>query len=62
MESYPASFAGKWIAWSPDGRRVVASDTTLRRVRARALRAGYAEVILERVPRNLEPVQAESDS
>jgi hypothetical protein len=61
-ESYPVSYAGKWIAWTPDGRRVVASATTLPQVRARAMRAGYAQVILERVPRNLEPVLAAPDS
>ena len=60
--SYPASYAGKWIAWTPDGRTIVASAKTLQGVRRQATRAGHDQVILERVPRNWEPVLGEPAS
>ena len=55
-EHYPESYAGKWIAWTPDGRTIVASATTLSSVRRKAFLAGHAQIILERLPQNWEPV------
>jgi Family of unknown function (DUF5678) len=58
----PVSYAGKWIGWTPDARKIVASGPTPQKVLALAKEAGYPRVILERVPRNLEPIQEKSDS
>ncbi len=55
--TYPASYAGMWVAWTPDGRRIVASSKTLQGVEAKAMRAGHRRTIVERIPRNYEPVQ-----
>jgi hypothetical protein len=61
-KDYPISYAGKWIGWTPDARKIVASGRTPQKVLALAKQAGYREVILERVPRNLEPVEDKSHS
>jgi hypothetical protein len=61
-ESSPVSYAGKWIGWTPDTRKIVASASTPQKLLALARKAGYPEVILERVPRNLEPVEDKSVS
>ncbi len=43
---------GRWVAFSPDGRRLIASCTTLAALDAQVRAAGEnpAEVLLERVP------------
>jgi hypothetical protein len=51
------SHAGKWVAWSPDGRRIVAGARTLRAAMTRAVKAGHPRPIIEYIPRHLEPVQ-----
>ena len=61
-KAYPVSYAGKWVAWSHDGRHIVASSKSLKGVMSLALRAGYARPILERVPRNVQFVLGKSDS
>jgi len=61
-DSSRISYAGKWIGWTPDARKIVASGSTPQKVLALARKAGYLEVILERVPRNLEPVEDKSVS
>jgi hypothetical protein len=61
-KAYPNSYAGKWVAWSPEGRHVVASAKSLKRAMSLALRAGYTRPIMERVPNNLEFVLGKSDS
>lgn len=60
--SSTVSYAGKWIGWTPDARKIVASGSTPQEVLALARQAGYPKVILERVPRNLEPIQGKFDS
>jgi hypothetical protein len=55
-KSHHKSYAGKWIAWTPDGRRIIASASSVRKVRSLAMRMGCFEPLLERVPRNREPV------
>ncbi len=55
-KSRPKSYAGKWIAWTPDGHRIIASASSVRKVRSLAMRMGCFEPLLERVPRNTEPV------
>jgi hypothetical protein len=47
-----ARYAGKYVAWSPDGRRIVASDEDLEKVAAAVVAQGYdpGEVVLSSVP------------
>lgn len=47
-----AKYAGKHIAWSPDGDSIVASDEDLARVIAAVKASGYdpAECVLSSVP------------
>jgi hypothetical protein len=59
LPHYPVSYAGMWVAWTPDGRRIVASSKTLRGVQAKALRVGLPDPLIERIPRNHEPVIAD---
>ena len=60
-EHYPESYAGKWIAWTPDGRTVVACAMTPASVRRKAFLAGHPKIMLERVPRNWEAILAQPD-
>jgi hypothetical protein len=47
-----AKFAGKYIAWSPDGTRILASDDDLEKVAAAVEDLGYdsSEIVLGSVP------------
>ena len=47
-----AKYAGKYIAWSPDGARILASDIDLEKVAAAVEDQGYdsSEVVLSSVP------------
>jgi hypothetical protein len=47
-----ARYAGKYVAWSPDGTRIVASDEDLQRVAAAVVAEGFdpGEVVLSSVP------------
>ncbi|QDV39131.1 hypothetical protein [Tautonia plasticadhaerens] len=45
----PRELAGRWIAWSADGRRIVASGTTLDEARRRAGEATSERVSFERL-------------
>jgi len=60
-KSYPTSYAGKWIAWTPDCRRIIASASSLKKVQSLALRKGYSQAVLERVPLNSEPILGDND-
>jgi hypothetical protein len=51
-KSHPTSYAGKWIAWTPDGRKIIASASSVRKVRSLAMRMGYYEALLEPIPFN----------
>jgi hypothetical protein len=42
--------AGKWVAWSADGRTIVASGDTLAEVRERADKAQVGRVSYEHLP------------
>lgn len=46
--SIPPSLAGRWVAWSADGLRIVGSGTTLAEAIAEAAGAGESDPILER--------------
>jgi Family of unknown function (DUF5678) len=47
-----AKYAGKYIAWSPDGKRILASDDDLEKVAAAVEDQGYdsSEIVLSSVP------------
>jgi hypothetical protein len=49
-EILPLSLAGKWVAWSSDGMRIVAAAPTIEEAEQLAAEAGEAEPILERHP------------
>jgi hypothetical protein len=48
----PRAYAGKWVAWSADGRRIVAVGDTLKSCEQAAARAGFHadQVAIDRVP------------
>lgn len=43
-------FAGKWVAWSSDGSRIVASGGSLKETVAAAKSAGEADPAFEWIP------------
>ena len=47
-----ARYAGKYVAWSPDGTRIIASDEDPLKVVAAVDGSGYdpAEVVMEPIP------------
>jgi hypothetical protein len=47
-----AKYAGKYIAWSPDGTRILASDDDLEKVAAAVEDQGYdsSDIVLSAVP------------
>jgi hypothetical protein len=49
-EVLPLSLAGKWVAWSSDGIRIVASGSTIDEANQLAAEAGEAQPILELHP------------
>jgi hypothetical protein len=53
VEVVPRAAAGKWVAWSADGRRIVAVGDTQKACELAAARAGFPadSVAIDRVPR-----------
>ncbi len=49
-EVLPLSLAGKWVAWSSDGMRIVAASESSAEAERLAIAAGEPEPILERHP------------
>jgi hypothetical protein len=49
-EILPLSLAGKWVAWSSDGMRIVASAVTSEEAERLAIAAGEPEPILQPHP------------
>ena len=49
-EILPLSLAGKWVAWSSDGMRIVAAGETIDEAERLAAEAGEPEPIFERHP------------
>jgi hypothetical protein len=47
-ESIPRELAGRWIAWSADGLRIIGSGTTLKEAEKVASAAGDPDAIYER--------------
>ncbi len=46
----PRHLAGKWIAWSRDGMRIIAIGPTFEEARAKGREAGVPEPLVECVP------------
>jgi hypothetical protein len=48
----PREYAGKWIGWSADGRRIIAVGSDFESCEQAAARAGFSadQVAIERVP------------
>jgi hypothetical protein len=51
-QKVPLEYAGKWIAWSADGLKIVAVASTMKACETAAERAGFADdqVAFEHVP------------
>jgi hypothetical protein len=56
VQSVPREYAGKWLAWSADGRRIVAVGDTYKACEQAATTAGYPadQVAIDRVPESRE--------
>ncbi len=52
VQSVPREYAGKWLAWSADGRRIVAVGDTYQACEQAAATAGHPadQVAIDRVP------------
>ena len=52
VDVVPREYAGRWIAWSADSRRIVATGASFAACEAAAARAGFPsdQVAIERVP------------
>jgi hypothetical protein len=48
----PPEYANRWIAWTRDGRRIVADGATFKACEASAARAGFApdQVTFDKIP------------
>jgi hypothetical protein len=46
----PREYAGKWLAWSPDGLRIVAVADSFEDCERAAAAAGFTAVAIDRVP------------
>ena len=47
----PLEYAGQWIAWNPDGTRIVASGRTLQEAAQAAATAGESQPVFAKVPK-----------
>jgi hypothetical protein len=52
VQVVPREYAGKWIAWSADGRLIIAVDKSFESCERVAIQAGFLpdQVAIERVP------------
>jgi hypothetical protein len=52
VQVVPREYAGKWVAWSPDGRKIIAVAGTFAACESAAARAGFpaGRVAIDRVP------------
>jgi hypothetical protein len=52
VQVVPRAYAGKWVAWSPDGRRIISVAETFAAREATAAHAGFpaGRVAIDRVP------------
>ena len=47
----PLEYAGQWVVWTKDLKRIIAHGTTLDEVAQVARQAGEDEIVFEKVPR-----------
>jgi len=47
----PLEYAGQWVAWTKDLKRIIAHGATLDEVAQVAQQAGEDEIVFEKVPR-----------
>ena len=54
VQPVPREYAGKWVAWSADGRRIVAVGDTAKACEQAAATAGHPanRVAIDRVPQS----------
>jgi hypothetical protein len=52
VQVVPREYAGKWVAWSPDGREIIAVAATFAACETAAAHAGFpaGRVAIDRVP------------
>jgi hypothetical protein len=52
VQVVPREYAGKWVAWSADGREIVAVADSFRSCEQAAVRAGFRadQLAIDRVP------------
>jgi hypothetical protein len=44
-------YAGKYVAWAPDGHRIVAVASTFEAAERKAAKAGYSRVAIDKIPK-----------
>jgi Family of unknown function (DUF5678) len=44
-------YAGKYVAWAPDGLRIVAVGSSFEAAERKAAKAGYPQVAVARIPK-----------
>jgi hypothetical protein len=47
----PIGYAGQWIAWNPEGTRIVANGRTLQEAAQAAAAAGESQPVFAKVPK-----------
>ena len=52
-QSMPLELAGRWVAWSSDGLRIIGSGKTLEEAEVAAAAAGEGNPLFEVAPRRL---------
>lgn len=50
MPIVPKKYAGQWIAWDHDHKKIIASGRTFAEVRAAAIASGDPDPIMDKVP------------
>ena len=61
-ETITPDLFGKWVAWSPDGLRIVLSGETLTDVREQAKRLGLEDLVYQGIPKHVRTFTHESSS
>ncbi len=52
VDVVPREYAGKWVAWSTDGRRIIAVGSSFKSCEQAAARAGFPSdrIAIDRIP------------
>jgi hypothetical protein len=53
-EMVPVEYTGKWVAWTPDGRKIVGSGDTAKEAKIAAEKAGVRNGVFEWIPKQEE--------